>query len=140
MNPKKIYSITDADQLLAVVQRGDDIGDSRIDLAPSEEYLQASCKKLSTETTFKPHKHIEVIRNTDMTQEAWVILKGAAEVDIYDFDDAILYTTVLKSGDCLITFRGGHGFKVVEEDTVLYEFKNGPYYGVKADKVFLSDE
>ena len=36
-------------------------------------------------------------------------------------------------GDCLILFRGGHGFKNIAKNTIFYEIKNGPYYGKGKD-------
>ena len=33
----------------------------------------------------------------------------------------------------LVLYRGGHNFTVVSEDAVIYEIKNGPYYGAVFD-------
>ena len=46
----------------------------------------------------------------------------------------IIHTSKLKKGDVAILYRGGHSFKVIEENTVFYEIKNGPYIGSKFDK------
>jgi hypothetical protein len=40
----------------------------------------------------------------------------------------------LLSGSCMIFFSGGHALKVLEDNTLFYEFKNGPYYGHDTDK------
>jgi hypothetical protein len=40
-------------------------------------------------------------------------------------------------GDCSMTFQGGHNYLALEEDTVVYEYKTGPYYGHAMDKVQL---
>jgi hypothetical protein len=36
-----------------------------------------------------------------------------------------------------MTFQGGHNYLALEEDTVVYEYKTGPYYGHAMDKVQL---
>ena len=59
------------------------------------------------------------------------------KVILYDLDDNILATPILNEGDCSITFRGGHNYECMEDDTIVYEYKTGPYQGVKKDKVFL---
>ena len=41
---------------------------------------------------------------------------------------------LLRSGDILIFLAGGHDFTIIEEDTVVYEVKNGPYLGAEKDK------
>jgi hypothetical protein len=41
---------------------------------------------------------------------------------------------VLHEGDCMVFLGGGHGLKAGSEGAVVYEFKNGPYFGVELDK------
>ena len=47
---------------------------------------------------------------------------------------------MIKQGDCSMTFEGGHTYTILEDDTVVYEYKTGPYQGQKMDKVFLDDD
>ena len=46
---------------------------------------------------------------------------------------------VIRQGDCSMTFEGGHTYTILEDDTVVYEYKTGPYEGQANDKVFLDD-
>jgi len=39
-----------------------------------------------------------------------------------------------------ITLYGGHTYEIMEDDTLVLEFKSGPYYGQKLDKEFMSDD
>ncbi len=136
----KIHSLVDPEILLAVLCQKTDIEGVRRDLSPSDECLQVACKKLNTSDTFRPHKHLTVHRETSQTQEVWIILGGAVEITLYDLNDEVIYRGRLESGDCFITLRGGHGFEVLEDDTILYEIKNGPYWGQESDKVFLNTQ
>ena len=131
---KKIHSKLSDDVLLAVLNRREDCNKKRKNLSEDKEVMQVSAKNLSPDDKFKPHKHSKIKRVTDVTQEAWVIISGRIKAKIWDLDDTLAYETEMSSGDCLVAFYGGHCFEVLESDTVLYEFKNGPYYGVDKDK------
>jgi hypothetical protein len=135
-----IHSAVDPTLLLLVINRREDISINRTDLSPGDQYLQCATKQLSKGTTFAPHRHNELIRTTDITQEAWVFLKGRVLARFWDVDDTLIYETELGEGDAAIVFRGGHSFVVLEEDTVLYEFKTGPYFGVEKDKTYIQED
>ena len=134
---QKVYSKVVKDTLLLTLIKKNDVTNNRLDLSPEEESLQVSVKNLSKGTSFKPHKHNKLIRTTDTTQEAWVFLSGKVHAKFYDLDDTLILDTEMTAGDCVVVFRAGHSFEVLEQDTIIYEFKNGPYYGVEADKTFI---
>jgi hypothetical protein len=133
----KIYSKVNPDLLLHIVNRISDITFARDDLSPNEEYLQVSTFRLNNGKTFKPHKHIELIRQTDITQESWLVAKGKIKAILYDIDDTIIAEPILEAGDCSITFHGGHNYLCLEDDSVVYEYKTGPYFGQQKDKEFI---
>ena len=56
---------------------------------------------------------------------------------MYDLDDTVIETPILYSGDCSMTFQGGHNYEILEEDTIVYEYKTGPYKGQENDKEFI---
>jgi len=134
---EKVYSKIKPEVLLHLINRKEDITNQRRDLSLEEEGLQVSCFLMNKEGKTKPHKHIKQIRTTDITQETWIVINGSIKVTLYDLDEKIIKEDILKSGDCLITFRGGHSFVVLEEDTTIYECKNGPYQGQEKDRVFI---
>ena len=137
----KIYSRIDKNLLLHTINRMSDIDSNekdRIDLSPDEEFIQVAGLKLGLQKTFRPHKHIYRKGEKEVIpQESWVVIKGSVMFYIYDIDDSLIETTVLYPGDCSITFRGGHTYKSLEEGTIVYEFKTGPYKGQIFDKVFI---
>ena len=135
-----VHSAVDPSLLLLVINRKDDISINRTDLSPDDQYLQCATKQLTKGTTFAPHKHNEMVRTTDITQEAWVFLKGRVAARFWDVDDRLIYETELGEGDAAIVFRGGHSFEVLEDDTVLYEFKTGPYFGVEKDNTYIEED
>ena len=83
----------------------------------------------------RPHKHINKVRNTNETQEAWIVLRGKIEGEFFDLDDKSIFKCELSFGDCIVVYRGGQRLKVLEDNTIFYEFKNGPYFGAHEDKI-----
>jgi cupin fold WbuC family metalloprotein len=133
---RKIYSKVKPDVLLHVVNSRKEIG-NRQDMCPFDEFLQVACFKLAKGKTFKPHKHVRKLSSHDITQENWIIIQGKIEAILYDLDDTILERVVLSQGDISITFRGGHNYLCLEDDTIVYENKTGPYLGIESDKQFI---
>ena len=137
---EKYYSKIDTNKLLHIVNRLSSINNKqRINIIPEDNFIQCSLLKLENNKTFSPHKHITKSRNYDnqISQESWLVLDGKIECTFYDIDDTVLATTVLNKGDASFTLYGGHTFKVLQEDTIIYEYKTGPYEGQQLDKVLI---
>jgi hypothetical protein len=134
--PINIYSKIN-NELMLIINKKSDITEDRTDLCPNDQFLQISTKKLNKPTSFKAHKHLTLTRSTDITQEAWIVLEGKIRAFFYDIDDTLLYETDLIAGDCAVVFKAGHSFEVIYDNTILYEVKNGPYFGQQMDKVFI---
>lgn len=133
---EKFFSKVEPGKLLHLVNRLDEISD-RTNIAPEDEFLQLASLKMRKGQTFKAHKHITVEKVTNIAQESWVVIKGSVKCIFYDLDDTIIAEPILFPGDCSMTFRGGHNYLIMEEDTIVYEYKTGPYFGQEMDKVFL---
>lgn len=136
---KFIYSKVDK-SLLHIVYKYMDLDEPRQDICPDREYIQVAALSLDKGKTFRPHKHIEQIRTTDIAQESWVIMSGAIEATYYDLDDTVLEQVILEAGDITVTFKGGHNYKSLTDGTRVYEYKTGPYQGQEKDKVFIDDD
>jgi hypothetical protein len=130
----KIYSKVQANKIILSFLNFREIDKKRHDISPDNEYLQTSGRVLKKNFFVKAHKHNKLLRKTEITQEAWIILKGRIFARFYDLDDSIIYEDTFGPGDCVTIFRGGHELKVLEDDTYFYEIKNGPYYGIEKDK------
>lgn len=135
---EKIYSKIEPKTLLHLINRLDDIN-GRTDVAPVDEFLQLATLKMQKGQTFKAHKHIVFEKLTNMAQESWIVVKGSVKCIFYDLDDTIIAEPILNPGDCSMTFRGGHNYLILEDDTIVYEYKTGPYLGQEFDKVFLNN-
>tara|TARA_A100001515_G_C4585206_1_gene214252 strand:+ start:999 stop:1412 length:414 start_codon:yes stop_codon:yes gene_type:complete len=131
---EKIFSKTKPELLLHIINRCEDISEKREDLTPEAEFLQVSTFKMKRGKTFQAHYHLEQNKKTTKTQESWVVIKGAVKVFLYDIDKSLLAEKVLRPGDCSITLHGGHNYLALEDGTLIYEYKTGPYNGRLLDK------
>ena len=135
---QKIYSKINPDKLLHIIIRKDDIKPGRVDIVPEEHFIQCSMLNLEKNKTFRPHKHIWKERNRNIiAQESWVVIEGSVQCFFYDIDDTIIETPILYPGDSSFTLEGGHNYLILEDNTLVYEYKTGPYEGQIFDKTFI---
>ncbi len=135
---EKIYSISQPDKLLHVIVRKTDIVPGRQDVIPEDQFIQCSLLNMESGKTFKPHKHIWKERNRNIiAQESWVVIQGRVKCIFYDINDQMITTVILYPGDASFTLEGGHNYEILDDDTLVYEYKTGPYEGQQLDKQFL---
>tara|TARA_Y100001973_G_C5176302_1_gene322155 strand:- start:1136 stop:1567 length:432 start_codon:yes stop_codon:yes gene_type:complete len=141
MKVKKINSLIDPEKTMHIMCRQDNEDFTRIDVVDEEQYLQLAVLKMYKGKTFKPHKHIfKNVPETSIAQESWFVSRGKVKAIFYDLDDSVLSEEILNQGDCSITLFGGHKYEILEDDTIVFEYKTGPYYGQKLDKEFLEED
>ena len=135
---EKIYSKVDPAKLLHLIVRKEDMTPGRQDVISEENFIQCSILNMEEGKTFKPHKHIwkERTRNV-IAQESWIVVQGSVKCVFYDIDDTIIAEPILKVGDASFTLEGGHNYYILEDNTLVYEYKTGPYEGQKLDKTFI---
>ncbi len=132
-----IYSRIEPTLLLHIINRARDIQTGRVDLVPPDEYIQCAAIRMDQGKTFKPHHHIKNVKVTTITQESWVVIRGMVQVTLYDVDNSVLHTDILEPGDCSMTLFGGHNYLAMHDNTIVYEYKTGPYTGKDNDKVMI---
>ena len=66
-----------------------------------------------------------------------MIVQGSVRAIFYDLDDSVITEIVLNEGDASFTLEGGHNYVILEDDTLVYEYKTGPYEGQDYDKEFI---
>jgi cupin fold WbuC family metalloprotein len=135
---EKIYSKKEPEKLLHIIVRKEDMKPGREDIVSEENFIQCSILNMSKGKTFKPHKHIwkERTRNV-IAQESWIVIKGSVKCIFYDLDDNVIAEPILYEGDASFTLEGGHNYLILEDDTLVYEYKTGPYEGQEFDKTFI---
>jgi len=127
------------DAVLHLVYRPDEDVEMRTELVDPDQFIQCAYLKMDEGQTFRPHKHIWKNPNYKrvIAQESWVVIRGKVQVFFYDIDGSFLENHILTAGDSSFTLEGGHTYQILEDDTLVYEYKTGPYEGQELDKVFL---
>lgn len=135
---KKIYSRCNQGSLLHIVFHVCDFKSGRFDIIDPDQYIQCAALQLNPDKTFRAHKHLWRTRTHKLiAQESWVIIKGAVECFYYDVNNDLIDSCILGPGDASFTLEGGHNYKILENDSLIYEFKTGPYEGQSIDKDFI---
>lgn len=137
---EKIFSKVEPNKLLHVINRFSDITGRTI-LIPDNNFIQCATLKMEKGKTFLPHKHLYKDRHypQQIAQESWIVIRGKVKCIFYDLDDTIIATPILNEGDASFTLHGGHTYEILEENTIVYEYKTGPYEGIELDKTFIND-
>ena len=132
-----IYSLVKPGLLLHMLVRTGEMKPGREDVVGPYEFMQAAIINQPKGTTYKPHRHIwkEGPRRI-IAQESWIVLKGKVKCIFYDVDGKVIAEPVLNAGDFSITLEAGHTYELLE-DSLVVEYKTGPYQGQHNDKVFL---
>ena len=135
---EKIYSKIEPNKLLHIINRLSEIK-GRTEVVPENNFIQCATLKMEKGKTFSPHKHNIKDRryHHQIAQESWVVIQGSVKCILYDINDNIIATPILKVGDASYTLYGGHTYEILEENTIVYEYKTGPYEGQKIDKTFI---
>src|SRR3990167_3574498 len=143
-NLHKVYSKIEKDKLLHSVFFNPFYFNGeikRFDLSPESEFLQVAYLYLPKKGhKFKAHQHNRQIRKITTTQECWAVIKGRIKVSFYDLDKSFLEDIILNEGDVSITYFCGHNYTVEEDNSVVYECKQGPYLGQLRDKELIEEK
>ena len=126
------------EKTLHIIHRFVSTQHGRQELVQPNNFLQCAALGLNAGKTFKPHKHIwrQGEENT-IAQESWVVISGCVVVTYYDLSNNVISSHTLNPGDVSITLEGGHNYTVMADNTIVYEFKTGPYRGQSNDKLFI---
>ncbi len=136
---EKIFSKIDPAVLLHIIHRKSDIQNKRFDIIDPDNFLQCSALKLDGGDTFKPHHHIwkRDQKQDVIAQESWIVIQGRVKCILYDLDNSVLGHWILMAGDASFTLEGGHNYISLDDNTLVYEYKTGPYHGQELDKKFI---
>ena len=97
--------------------------------------LQLGFIKHKKNHEIKSHIHIKKIRKIKYCTEVLLIESGKIKVKFYNLKKIdIKQDKTLVTGDIIILFKGGHGFKTIKP-TKMIEIKQGPYLNYKDKKL-----
>jgi hypothetical protein len=92
------------------------------------DFIQVGGFRYDKGHELKNHIHISRPRLAERTQEIMIVFQGSCEVRTYTPKERRLISArMLNPGDFYISYQGGCGFTVQEDNTIMMEVKNGPY-------------
>ena len=134
---ERIFSKVEEGKLLHIILRKEDVDTQRLNVVDDDQFLQLAAMRLPKGKTFAPHKHVFYEKTTTIAQESWVVVSGKVKALLYDLNDKKIAEPILNAGDVSITLYGGHTYEIMADDTLVYEYKTGPYLGPEKDKEFI---
>ena len=130
----KTEKIMDRDLVLAIVIRNADWEEGLNFVSSEEDHQQVGIWGYDKGKKLASHIHLVVPREVLRTQEVVFVKEGRIRADIYTEKEEFLKSIELKKGDTIILLNGGHGYKILEDNTKILEVKNGPYVGADKDR------
>lgn len=134
---RNIHSINANKLLIATQIKLGTLKPGRTDFTESRDLLQVASLLFNKNHEIGRHKHLPLFRETVGTNEIWLVIKGKFEVSIYDIDETFLERFVISKKNLIIFHAGGHSLRSLQTKSELLEIKNGPYFGVEADKIIF---
>jgi hypothetical protein len=99
-------------------------------ITPPEYNMQVGFVVYPSGGVVEAHSHVPLERHLVGTSEVLLVRRGRCQMDVYDDEQALVSTYELGPGDVILMVAGGHGFRMLE-DTTLLEVKQGPYTGLE---------
>lgn len=104
-----------------------------------KDFVQVSTWNYDKGKHLKAHKHKIAERISNKTQEVIFIKSGSLNATFYSEDNNLICNKIIKTGDFVIIFTGGHSYDILEDNTQVFEVKNGPYPGLDIDKELIEN-
>jgi hypothetical protein len=134
-----VQNYYDGNDLLAVVFRDGDWQEGLQFISADDDFLQVGFWQYNEGKVLKAHRHKVFERTAERTQESIYVRCGKVRVDLYSEQKQPCGHFELREGDVATFLMGGHGYKILQNNTRIIEFKNGPFLGVDKDKELIGD-
>jgi hypothetical protein len=99
-----------------------------------DDFIQVGLWNHPVDSVLNSHIHNIHSKKSDRTSEALFVLSGSIHADIYNDECKLLESTIVTAGELLVCIAGGHGYRILSENTKVLEIKNGPYPGPEIDR------
>ena len=130
---------SDDGEIIAIVVKRDFEKEGVNFISKQDFPLQLGISSYKKGDKIKAHFHIEKEITINKIQEVVHIKSGRTVVNLYDLNGKKFKSVELSDDDTILFVDGGHGFEMLE-DTKIIEVKQGPYFGVEEDKIYLEGE
>jgi hypothetical protein len=132
--------IIDDGEEYALVIDGNHLPQGLMFYTENEKFVQVASWNYKKGHSTKPHSHNIVERMSNITQEFVYVKHGSIKATLYNDKEKIIAVETLKQGNCILIFKGGHKYDILEDNTEVFEIKNGPYAGIEKDKKAMTHD
>jgi len=122
------------EKLIAIICEAHEFKKGLNFITPDDLFIQTGLWWYDKGKILDNHIHKKNQRITDLTQESIYVIKGSLKVNLFDEEMQFIESVIINKGDVAIMSFGGHGYEILENDTMVIESKNGPFIGVAEDK------
>ena len=105
-------------------------------LTDDENFIQVGLWKYQKGKVLQTHYHHTFDRISTKTNETVYVVKGKITCNLYFEDGRKASSHVIEEGEMIAMFNQAHEY-IIEEDSLVIENKNGPYFGPEKDRTRL---
>ena len=132
--PKEIYF---NNVKIAKILNSKHLDDGLTFFTEDDNTIQIGSWKYKKNKILPAHYHNTFKRESFVTQEAVYVVKGKIKCEIYEENGNFISSHILSKGDLMIQFSKAHQY-IMLKDSIVLEFKNGPYFGAEKDRTRIS--
>lgn len=133
-NKKDIEKIYHGDKLVASIIRPLNSKKGLSFLTDSEDYIQVGVWNYPKNTILPAHYHKEFSRESFKTNEVVYVIKGEILCNLYTEEGDFIKGVTIREQELIVQFNDAHEY-IINEDSIVLETKNGPYFGPEKDRV-----
>jgi len=98
-----------------------------------ENFIQVGIWNYEKGKVLPTHYHNTFSREATKTNESIYVIKGKLKCNLYLESGEIISSHIINEGEMIIQFNGAHEY-IIEENCIVVENKNGPYFGPEVDR------
>jgi hypothetical protein len=135
-----VYEVKEGDTVLARHVTSEEWSKGLKFFSNERDFVQVGIWGYDSGKRLLAHTHNKVPREVGYTQEVLYIRKGRVAARIFNSKRELVAEREVREGDIITLMYGGHGYRILEDDTQVLEVKNGPYVGADRDRVRFESE
>ena len=129
----KIKEISFENQLYAFVCSLNDVSKGLEFLSDDSDFIQLGTRNYEKNISTVPHYHLEHDKPSNLTQEVVLVHKGSVKCRLFTKEGNYVDEVDINEGELIVQIYGVHEY-IMNEDSIVLEIKNGPYYGPEVDR------
>ena len=98
-----------------------------------KNFIQVGIWNYKKGKRLETHYHNTFSREAMKTNESVYVVEGKVKCNLYFENGDFISSHIINKGEMIVQFNGAHEY-FIEEDSLVIENKNGPYFGPEKDR------